>query len=226
MVIAPLVEIVARPLTLDPAGYATLIFTSENGVRHFVEQTPSCGRPAFCVGPRTAAAAECAGFAVQPLTEAGGDAEALLRTLRAAGPALPLLHVRGEHAITDLAGRLEAEGLACDEAVVYAQCDRAPPPAALAALAGPAPVLLPLFSPRSARRAAQMLRSVGQACAGVAVAISAAAAARWQDALEAEGAEGTGGQLHLPGWSVAVAPRPDACGMMDALQGAMRRLAA
>lgn len=215
VVIAPLVEIRRKPLTLDPAGHAGFIFTSENGVRHFAAQSGLRDRPVWCVGPRTAAVAARAGFAVQPLTEAGGDAEALIRALRAARPALPLLHLRGAHAVTDLAGRLTAEGLACDEAVVYAQSDLPPTPDALHALAGTAPVLLPVFSPLGAVRAAAMLRAAGPAATGMVVAISPAAAARWRD---------TGGERR--GWIVTVAPSPDADGMMQALRGALRRLAA
>jgi uroporphyrinogen-III synthase len=220
VVIAPLVAIVPRPLTLDPAPFAGLIFTSENGVRCLGPQPALHGRPAWCVGPRTAAAAAAAGFAVQPLAEAGGDAEALIRSLRAARPALPLLHLRGAQAVTDLSGRLSAEGLACAEAVVYAQTEVPPPPEALAALSGPAPVLLPLFSPASARRAARLVGMAAAGAPGVAVAISEAAAARWRAGV-AKGAAGRFG-----GWTVAVAPRPDASGMLEALEGAVGRLEA
>lgn len=242
-VIAPLIEIVPQPLALDPTPYATLIFTSENGVAAFVAASGLRERPAWCVGPRTAAAAADEGFAVQAATAAGGTAEALIGCLRAARPATPLLHLRGAHAVTDLAGRLTAQGLDCDEAVIYAQEELPPSEGALAVLAGSAPVVLPLFSPRSARLAAA---AAGQArattarpgggpfdgaspqggrCRGGsfggakraplhAVAISRAAAELWCAARPDE--EG----------SVTVAPRPDAEGMIEALTGAVRRLSA
>jgi uroporphyrinogen-III synthase len=216
VLIAPLVEIVPQPLAVDPAPYAGLIFTSENGVRCLGPRPALRGRPAWCVGPRTAAAAAEAGYAVQQLAEDGGDAEALIRSLRAARPALPLLHLRGAQAVTDLAGRLSAEGLACAEAVVYAQKEVPPSPEALAALSGADAVLLPLFSPASARRAAAMLRTSGAVAPGVAVAISEAAAARWRAGLGEAGARG---------WQVVVASRPDGEGMLEALREAMRRLA-
>lgn len=227
-VIAPLMEIVPRPPGVDPAAFAALIFTSENGVAQFCAQSGLRDRPVWCVGPRTAAAAAEAGFEVRSDGAGGGDAEALIRTLRAAHPPLPLLHLRGEHAVTDLAGRLRAEGLACAETVVYAQQTVPLPPEGAAALAGPAPVILPLFSPRSARAAAEAAGALavpgegaegeGAAKGGVApiwpVAISASAAARWQAAWA--------GAPH----PVAVAESPDAAGMMAALAGVMARLSA
>ena len=211
VVIAPLMEIVPRPLALDPAPHATLIFTSENGVAGFCAQSPLRDRPAYCVGPRTAVAAAEAGFRVVSSGAGGGDAEALIRTLRAARPALPLLHLRGEHAVTDLAGRLSAEGLACADAVVYAQID-VPAGGAFRAALARGEVVLPLFSPRSARLAAAALGRTDGGARVWPVAISAAAAQRWTEA---------GG----PG-QVAVAAQPDAGGMMEALAGVVRRLAA
>lgn len=235
-VVAPLMEIVPQPLTIDPEPYATLIFTSENGVASFAAQSPLRDRPAWCVGPRTAAAAAEAGFAVRSATAPGGaaqarggpatapdgtgtapcgTAEALIAALTAARPAAPLLHLRGAHAVTDLAGRLRAEGLACDEAVVYAQDERPPTPEALTTLAGAAPVLVPLFSPRSARLAAAAARAArphGRGAPLHVVAISPAAAECWCAGLAEDDP------------SVTVAARPDAGGMIEALNGACRRL--
>lgn len=218
VLIAPLMEIRPVPLRLEPAGFAGLIFTSENGVAQFCAQSRLRDRPVWCVGPRTAAAAAAAGFEVRSDGAGGGDAEALIRTLRAARPPLPLLHLRGEHAVTDLAGRLAAEGLACAEAVVYAQKAVPLPPEGEAVLGGQAPVLLPLFSPRSARAAGEAASAVREAAGRVAplwpVAISAAAASRWR-------AGWTGPERPL-----AVASSPDAAGMTEALAGAMARLSA
>ena len=215
-VISPLIEIVPQPLPLDPSPFATFIFTSENGVASFAAQSPLRDRPAWCVGPRTAAAAAEAGFAVRSAEEAGGNAEALIGMLRTARPATPLLHLRGAHAVTDLAGRLRAEGLACDEAVVYAQKECPPTPEAMGVLAGPVPVLVPLFSPRSAGLVAQAVeraRRAGPVAPLHAVAISDAAAERWRRGGAGEDA-----------W-VVVAARPDAQGMIEALGHACRGLA-
>ncbi|WP_201156325.1 uroporphyrinogen-III synthase [Rhodobaculum claviforme] len=212
-VVTPLIDIVQQPLTLDPTPYATLIFTSENGVASFAAQSPLRARPAWCVGPRTEAAAREAGLAVTHRPD-GGTAEALITALRAAHPDTPLLHLRGAHAVTDLSGRLSAAGLACDEAVVYAQQEVAPTPEALALLAGARPVLLPLFSPRSARLAARMMPEPHAQAPVHVVAISEAAAARWRAARQTSAD------------TVTVARQPDATGMIAALTGACERLSA
>ena len=80
-------------------------------------------------------------------------------------------------------GLREAAELPAEGVVVYDQVAVPPTPEAQAVLAGAAPVLLPLFSPRSARLAAA-------ACAGAAaplrpLAISAAAASAWGRSGEA-----------------------------------------
>ncbi|MGY6411395.1 MAG: uroporphyrinogen-III synthase [Alkalilacustris sp.] len=217
-VISPLIEIVPQTLAVDPEPYATLIFTSENGVASFAAQSGLRDRPAWCVGPRTAEAAAKAGFAVRSAEAEGGTAEALIGALRVARPATPLLHLRGAHAVTDLAGRLTAEGLACGETVVYAQQECRPSAEALAALAGTRPVLLPLFSPRSAALAAGAVRAARGSATGAGavgrlhpVAISAAAAERWRRSWPGES-------------RVVVACSPDAKGMTEALEGVCRAL--
>ncbi|WP_281278533.1 uroporphyrinogen-III synthase [Paracoccus luteus] len=137
-IIAPLMRI--EPLPHDRAavdGAAGLVFTSENGVAF---AGPGRGRPALCVGPRTAEVAAAAGFAAQ----AGpGDAARLMPMLHGLGPGW--VHVRGAHVAAEL-------GLPA--VVTYAQTALPLPARAAEALAGGAPVILPLFSPRSARLAA------------------------------------------------------------------------
>lgn len=125
---------------------ATLILTSENGARRAGE-LDLAGRPAWCVGPRTAEAARAGGLVA---VEAGPDAEALLAALLAARPGGPLLHLRGEHARGGLAARLRAAGLEACESVAYRQVALEPTEAARRALDGARPLLVPLFSPRSA----------------------------------------------------------------------------
>ncbi|HVG49766.1 MAG TPA: uroporphyrinogen-III synthase [Rubellimicrobium sp.] len=125
---------------------AALVLTSENGAVRAGE-LGLAPRVAWCVGPRTAAAAEQAGFQA---IEAGPDAEALLAALLDARPAGPLLHLRGEHARGEVVGRLRATGLDAWEVVAYRQEALGPTPDARAALDGPDPLVVPLFSPRSA----------------------------------------------------------------------------
>lgn len=210
VVIAPLIEIAPRPIDRAPAAYGTLLFTSENGVAAFAAQSGLRDRPAVCVGPRTEAAARAEGFEARWVSAEGGDAEALIRAILAERPPEPLLHLRGSHAAASLRTRLGAAGLACDEAVVYAQNCVPLSPEGVAALKATAPVVLPLFSPRSAALAAEA--AAGAAAPLHPVAISEAAAARWVAVR---------GQQPLP-----VAARPDAGAMLVALEGVFAGLAA
>ena len=130
--------------------------------------------PAWVVGKRTAAAARRAGHDVRHVA---ADADTLVEHLRAARPPGPLIHLRGDHARGDVAGRLARAGLDAGERVVYRQ-DAVPlTDAALALLGGSDPVILPLFSPRSAALVAA--RSGRPAAPCRIVALSPAVAAAW-----------------------------------------------
>lgn len=190
-VIAPLMRIV--PLAHDRAAVAAargLVFTSENAVPYAGQGR---GRPAICVGPRTAAAARAAGFAVR---EGGGDAARLMPMLSGLGPGW--LHLRGAHA----AAELPVPAIA-----VYDQQAAPLDGQAAAVLAGPAPVILPLFSPRSAALAARATAGAGAAPLWTAF-ISAAAAAAWDLALP---------PAAVPPAQRATAPHPNAASMCDTL---------
>ncbi|WP_207103075.1 uroporphyrinogen-III synthase, partial [Paracoccus shandongensis] len=141
-VISPILRIVA----VDHDGAALrdapgLVFTSAHAVG---AAGPGRGRLALCVGGHTAQAARKAGFAVQV---GNGFAESLLPLIRDAG--VPLVHPHGRH----LARELPVPGM-----VVYDQKALPLGDEARAVLAGDAPVVLPLFSPRSARLVAEAAR--------------------------------------------------------------------
>ncbi len=182
VVIAPLIEIVPRGLAVDPGTAAGLIFTSENGVAAFAAAEARRHWPVWCVGERTADAARAAGFS--QVSVAGGDAESLVAGILAARPAGPLLHLRGAHAAGDVSGRLTAGGIPTTAAVVYDQVAQPLSAEARALLADPAAeVLVPLFSPRSAALLAEAAGTVRARLHPV--AISAAAAAVWDDCAAA-----------------------------------------
>lgn len=161
VVISPILDIVAVDHDAGPLRDAAgVVFTSAHAV---AAAGPGRGRPAICVGGATAQVARAAGFAV---TEGAGTADSLL-PLIAASP-VPLIHPHGRHV---------ARALPVPGVVVYDQRPRPLTPAAQDLLAGRDPVILPVFSARSARL-------LGQAVAGAGaplwlVAISAAAAEAW-----------------------------------------------
>ncbi|RVT83426.1 hypothetical protein DXV76_14410 [Rhodobacteraceae bacterium CCMM004] len=172
IVVAPVMKIVFRPAPPVPER-ATLVFTSENGVAAMPDDALA-GRALWAVGPRTAAALRARGVRCR---DGGGDAVALAQALVAARPAGPVLHLAGVHTAGDVAGTLRRAGIPAERHTVYDQVAEPLSAAGQAALAGIAPVILPLFSPRSAR----LLRSeVARARAPLAaVAISDAVAATW-----------------------------------------------
>lgn len=147
VVISPLMEIAYLEDALDLEGVKTLIFTSAHGVEAFARATGRRDIPCYAVGPATSAAAIAAGLKT---IEAGGDANALYKRLVADKVNGPCLHIRGEHAAADLAGMLSAAGYATRAHVAYRQEPLLLNKDALDLMAGDAPVLLPLFSPRSA----------------------------------------------------------------------------
>lgn len=163
-----------------------LVFTSVHAV-------PAAGggrgRPAICVGPATAAAARAAGFDV---TVGPGDARGLLPMLTGLGPGW--LHPHGQHIARDL----PVPGI-----VVYDQQPQDLTAEARMALTGPGPVILPLFSPRSARILSQQ---AAQARAPLwLAAISNAAADAWQG----------------PSARCLIAGQPDAIGMQRIVETLM-----
>jgi uroporphyrinogen-III synthase len=174
VIISPVLEIVPVPFDL-PVKPRLLVLTSV----HAAEAARRAGLanlPAFCVGDRTAEAARSAGLVPH---SAAGDAGALIALLKAARPEGPALYIRGQHAATDMASELVSAGLDTYAVIAYDQIARPLSALARAALDAAAPVILPVFSPRSSRLLA---REAAQARAPLdLIAISAAAAAPWED---------------------------------------------
>lgn len=197
IVISPLTEIVELSPDLPKGDWTDVIFTSENAVRAFARLTADRSATAWCVGGRTAAAAQAAGFR----TRTGpGDVAGLCRAIVACGTVTRLLYPRPVHAAGDVGENLKSAGIETKSLLLYDQAARPPTVEAVRLMAGAAPVLLPLFSPRSAALAAGAFAS-GRAPLRVA-AISAATASA-----------GAG----LAARACVVAARPDAEAMLDAL---------
>lgn len=171
IVIAPVMEIVGTGAPVALAGLAGVILTSANAL----DFAPGlAAMRVYCVGKRTAEAAERAGADVRLVAR---DADELVSRLEGPGP---LLHLRGEHARGDVAKRLTSAGTETHEAVVYRQRALPLSAEARAMLEGEARVILPLFSPRSARLAGEQIDGPG---AGLTViAMSPAVARSWRAA--------------------------------------------
>lgn len=130
--------------------FATLIFTSETGVAAFLAHP---ARPAdlpnraYCVGDRTANAAKAAGL--EPVS-ADGDAANLISLIQQSGQRGRLLHICGQHTRGDIAQTLTDAGTPTQSCALYDQIAQDLTETAVALLKGERPVLVPLFSPRSA----------------------------------------------------------------------------
>lgn len=161
VVISPILRIVPVEHDRDRVRQAeAFVFTSVHAVP---AAGKGGGRLAYCVGTATAAAARSAGFRA---IAGPGNLDGLCPMLKRAEA--PLLHLRGRH----VAGESGVP-----DVVVYDQQSQSLNADAVELLAGQAPVILPLFSPRSACLLAQAVS--GSAAPLRPVAISAAAAAAW-----------------------------------------------
>lgn len=145
VVIVPLQEIVLLGPRVDLTHYTGLVFSSENAVAGF--QSNSLQMNAWCVGSRTADAADKAGYRVMHVAP---TADILVADLTSSKPLGTLLHVRGKHTRGAIRDRLKDAGVQIEEVIVYDQRAVTPAPSLLER-AGAGPVLAPLFSPRSAK---------------------------------------------------------------------------
>ena len=136
------IEAVVQDPGSDDAGAA--IFTSANGVRFAPEAR---GRKAWCVGRSTTQAARDAGW---DAVTAGPDSAGLIETLRRERPEVSLVHFSGVHTRGKVVEKLAEDGLSVRRVTVYDQPLLALSEAARAVLAGDDPVIVPLFSPRTA----------------------------------------------------------------------------
>lgn len=179
--------------------YSTLILTSETGAEAAARlrgQGRALPERALCVGDRTAEAARGLGFDAQ---SAKGDAEALIAMILESGDGGPFLHLRGREARGDIAPRLAAKGRPAHAAIVYAQVAQPLTAEAKALLSGHDPVIIPLFSPRSAA----LLAEFGPFAAPLKlVAISPAAAEK---------------AVPLAPERIVVSDSPDSAGMLAAI---------
>lgn len=197
---SPLIEIVPLQVGCDQPD--AVIFTSANGVAAARPLGLPVGLTAWCVGTKTADAAQLAGFV--PII-GPGDADGLVADIIAAKPAGTLAHIRGKHARGHVCTRLLQSGINCKDVVAYDQQERPLSDHAKVAVSGTTPLIFPLFSPRTAA----ILSKQGPFAAPIhAIALSHAVAEALAMELVA---------------SVSVVPQPDAVAMLEATLTALRR---
>ena len=147
-VLSPLIETAPVVVDQDFGNVAHVLFTSVNGVHQSDRLRVPTSAIAWCVGDKTAHAAQALGFETQT---AGGTSEKLLSLIVAAQPVGRMLHVRGKHTTGDVVGGLAEHGIVCEPIIAYDQVAIAPTQQAIDLLCGENPVIAPLFSPRTAK---------------------------------------------------------------------------
>jgi uroporphyrinogen-III synthase len=152
VVISPLTETRFLDATPPPGGFSAIILTSESGARAAGRMRAALPLRAWCVGDHTAKVASDQGFAAR---SAKGDAAALIALIAQEGERGPLLHLRGADTRGEIAKTLTNRGIVTQELTVYAQAEQPLTAEAQAVLQGGAAVIVPLFSPLSARRFAR-----------------------------------------------------------------------
>ena len=152
---SPLVSVVPVSSKIEFDDARGLIFTSSNGVA--IAAGLTTGRrelPCFCVGRATTLAAQQAGWQAEC---AGATSLAMIGALKRPRPEGPLLHIRGTHSRGNVAARLTALGFPTREQVIYDQPLLPLSEDAGRVLSDINPVIVPLFSPRTARQFANLV---------------------------------------------------------------------
>jgi len=185
---SPLIRIAGLGVRETLTASDAAVFTSTNGVVH----GPSGqGRPAYCVGAATTAAALKKGWNAQMRGETAG---ALVANLVQNRPPERLIHLSGVHTRGDICTKLKACGFLAHNIAVYDQIAQPLSADARAAIEAGNPLLVPLFSPRTS---AQFLREASSPKSVYVVALSTAVAQELQ-------------ATSFAGVTVASAPNADA----------------
>ena len=198
-VVAPLIA----PRFLSPdvpsQDFAAVVFTSAQAVKAARQLQMPLPQLAYCVGRKTAASATAAGFNAR---SADGDVTDLLAMILSDKCKGPLLYLRGVDTVGDLEKTLLDYNIAAVSLHVYIQEPQIFSPEAIQLLRAPDPMIVPLFSPRTARLFRHQLPTDAKAPLHVAAMSAAVAEA-------------------LDGLSLAAlvsAHQPDAPGMLDAVE--------
>ncbi len=171
VVVSPILRIVDFGELPDVNAFETLVLSSSNAVRRLGRAGALNGRRVATVGEATAALAR----EFQALTIATGiDSDELVA--QSDQITSPAIWCRGHHARGDLAARLTEKGVLATDAVIYDQLSEPLSRAAIALINGKKPIIVPVFSPRSAA----LLSNAAQFAAPTnVIAMSDATAAAW-----------------------------------------------
>lgn len=178
VILSPVIEIEPVAFSIDLSDYDTLIFASQHAVQSISGLAGLAGKQAFVVGEQTAKAARALGMSV---VASLGNADDLVASIIAHRPKGKALFVRGVHSRGDIENCLKSFGLETDSVVTYDQKEQSLSSQAQRIFCGNRAVVLPLFSPRSARLMAQKFRECSGTAPLTVIGLSAAVLAAWGD---------------------------------------------
>ena len=178
VILSPVIAIAPVAFSVDLSDYRTLIFTSQHAVKSMHGHAGLVGKQAFVVGEQTAKAASALGLSV---VAAVGNAEELVARITSLRPKGQALFVRGVYSRGDIEIRLKNGGLETDSVVTYDQIEQSLSPQAQQILGGKGAVVLPLFSPRSARLMAQKVQECSGSAPLIVIGMSPAELEAWGD---------------------------------------------
>ncbi|NOX39524.1 MAG: uroporphyrinogen-III synthase [Alphaproteobacteria bacterium] len=169
--LSPLLHISVRddPILLD--GTDVLLFTSVNGVKAFGQASDRRDIPCFCVGDKTTIAAQHLGLSAISATGSLPDLVELV-TRKAGIKPFSTLHLRGAEVAGNLVKQLTRSEIDASEQIIYDQELLPLNDNATSLLSGPSPVVIPLFSPRTARAFSAEIENLST-CELTAICISA-----------------------------------------------------
>ena len=148
IIISPLFTIKFTKPQIDLTAFDGIIFTSSNGVEAIKGLELPQNMPCFAVGPKTAKQAAELGFLV---SQGSGNADDLINLILSRPSVGRLLHIGGKHIRGNISTRLTQAGHSCERIVAYKQETLPLTTEALDAFKEEKPLILPLFSPRTAQ---------------------------------------------------------------------------
>lgn len=200
VILSPLMMTEYLPIQPRLVGFSALVMTSPAAVEAIRRDPQPLPAHAYCVGARTAAEARTLGLMAR---SADGTADDLLRLVTNTHDSGRVLYLHGEDTRIDLTAALNSAGIETVSVLAYRQVPAPLSEVARAALTEGVPLLLPVFSPRSAQLLVAEMARVDVRAPLHFVAISPAAAAPLRQ---------------IPACGLTIASTPDAGGVLDAMQ--------
>lgn len=143
----PLQKIEFLEALIEVKEGSILIFTSINGLRASKKYNLR-NKKCFVVGENTRKIAASSGYEV---LGSSSDQENLLKLIKLKKPTESMVHIRGKHTAGNLCGSLKNSGFSCFEITGYNQKPLKIKKQVFQKVMSGRPVILPIFSPRSAK---------------------------------------------------------------------------